>query len=603
MLIEVEREIRCRSQVTALWEVLTDTERLNRAVGMDRVVYRPNTDASAARFIGTTNLGGFEVEYEERPSEWVFGQHFRITRYMRSGPVERLETIFKFDALPGAGEGGATVKIRLVFWAKLALMAPIIKMRAKKSLERFEQEISRIDAALASHQEVRSAASASVRINEQPFSQAAALLRARAPGDCAERLLRLVREADDVEVMRLRPFVLAELWGVPRIEMLSVMLQAVQCGLLDLRWELVCPSCRVAADVVPTLAELREHGACQLCEIDFALDVDEALEVTFSPSRALRAVDAGPFCIAGPAKVPHVMAQIVVPAQGIGTLVAPQEPGRYRLFLRGGQRAWVEVAAGERAVFSVPADALSARGEHVLRVAPGGVLLVANPTGEERHAKLERGGSTHQAATAREVTALAAFRQTFSSDVLKPGASLKVSRVSLFFSDLTASTQLYSTVGDAAAFRLVQDHFDVVLACIERHHGALVKTIGDAVMAVFADEADGLRASMEILQRFELFRAEQPDRMRTHIKLGLFSGPCYVVTANGVLDYFGQTVNIAARLQAQADSGELVVTAELAERALSQGLASGAVLRERYEARLKGIDAPMQVARLIAAQG
>jgi class 3 adenylate cyclase len=176
--------------------------------------------------------------------------------------------------------------------------------------------------------------------------------------------------------------------------------------------------------------------------------------------------------------------------------------------------------------------------------------------------------------------------------------ALKVARVGIFFSDLTASTQLYTTVGDAAAFKLVHDHFDVVSSLIEKNRGTLVKTIGDAVMAVFSDDLDGLLSSVAILHAFEDFRRDHEHRQLTHIKLGVFGGSCYVVTANGALDYFGQTVNIAARLQAEAKSGELVVEAELADRAVANKMLPAAFVVERYDAKLKGVDHPVRVARI-----
>jgi class 3 adenylate cyclase len=184
---------------------------------------------------------------------------------------------------------------------------------------------------------------------------------------------------------------------------------------------------------------------------------------------------------------------------------------------------------------------------------------------------------------------------------LRADVSLRISKVTLFFSDLTGSTQLYSNVGDASALKLVQDHFDVVVKLIEQHGGTLVKTIGDAVMAAFVDEADGLRASVAILHAFEPFRQGHPHREQTHIKLGLYAGPSYLVTANGVLDYFGQTVNIAARLQAQAASGELVVEAPLAERAVAAGVIDSRAVTERYRAELKGVNQRIDVARIRVA--
>jgi len=205
-----------------------------------------------------------------------------------------------------------------------------------------------------------------------------------------------------------------------------------------------------------------------------------------------------------------------------------------------------------------------------IAIAPGGVIHVRNASPEERHAKLERMTWIDQAARARVVTAMPGFRRDFSNDILRPGMALRVARVGIFFSDLTGSTQLYSNAGDAAAFKLVHDHFDVVIGLIEKNKGTLVKTIGDAVMAVFADDFDGLVASVAVLDAFDEFRKGGGFRGQTHIKLGVYGGSCYVVTANSVLDYFGQTCNISARLQAEAKSGELVVEESLADRAIAE---------------------------------
>jgi len=177
---------------------------------------------------------------------------------------------------------------------------------------------------------------------------------------------------------------------------------------------------------------------------------------------------------------------------------------------------------------------------------------------------------------------------------------LRVARVALLFSDLTGSTALYSRTGDAIAFRIVQDHFDLLRETIERFEGAIVKTIGDAVMAAFLDEMQALRAALAMQRAFPGFRAEHQEAGAVALKLGLYAGTCYGVTANEVLDYFGQSVNIAARLQATAHSGEIVVTAELAQSAERAGELRNCRISEHFEAALKGLEAPIRLARILA---
>ena len=358
---------------------------------------------------------------------------------------------------------------------------------------------------------------------------------------------------------------------------------------------MICPSCRVGAEVVGSLAAVKEHAQCHLCEIAFGLDSDEALEATFAPTPSVREIDVGQYCVGGPSRTPHVLAQSLLPARGSATLSAPAEPGRYRLFVRGGDVIPLEVSADGDAAITARAGngaALRARRRQRHRRAARTTTIATSSSSASR--------TKAQAATAREVSLVPGFRRDFSSEVLRPDLALKVSSVTLFFSDLTASTQLYADIGDAAALRLVHDHFDVVLGIVERHGGTLVKTIGDAVMAAFVDDLSAVARVARDAARVRDVPRRGAERLRArHFKLGVFRGPSYLVNANGVLDYFGQTVNIAARLQAQAASGELVIESSLAELAVQSGALPSSSLRERYRATLKGVPQPIDVVRVV----
>src|SRR5262249_20604479 len=156
------------------------------------------------------------------------------------------------------------------------------------------------------------------------------------------------------------------------------------------------------------------------------------------------------------------------------------------------------------------------------------------------------------------------------------------------FTDLTDSTALYSRVGDAKAFKVVHEHFDLLLSIIEKRRGTLVKTIGDAVMAAFVEERNAVASAIEMLERFPTLRVRRPEAHRTLLKVGFYAGPCYVVTANGILDYFGQTVNLAARLQGAAGAGEVILVDAVASEAHEQGWLGTHAPGERFDATLKG---------------
>ena len=206
----VERSVVCKADVCSMWNVLTDTERLNRAVGMDKVELAPLSNGTAARYLATTRLGGFLVQYEERPYEWVYLKSFKVLRKMRSGPVESLEMSYVLDE---ATRGGTDVHLKLTMVPRLRILTPFIKLRAAQTLKRFEREVERLDVVLETRGPPR-AASPLGALHTGMLQRAADKLHEVADKDLTDRLVTYVSEAGDVEVSRIRPFALADEWGV-----------------------------------------------------------------------------------------------------------------------------------------------------------------------------------------------------------------------------------------------------------------------------------------------------------------------------------------------------------------------------------------------------
>ena len=96
-----------------------------------------------------------------------------------------------------------------------------------------------------------------------------------------------------------------------------------------------------------------------------------------------------------------------------------------------------------------------------------------------------------------------------------------------------------------------------------------------------------------MLRAWEAFASELPHARDLDLKLGIAAGTCMIMSANGMLDYFGQTVNTAARCQHLAGPSELVVAAGLwTEHAQSE-----LTVVESFSRSVKGIDAPLDLVR------
>lgn len=592
--VSVEQAFVLTAPPEQVWAFISDTDRMNRRLGLKGVKYSLIDDGerTGARLSGETRLGGFFTRYEELPWEWVWTRGLSVRRDFDGSPIAWLEVGYRVEPR----EGGSTLRVKMSAMPRLALMRPVVWLNLSQAVRGVGQLSEEIEAF------VRSSAESPFARPRAPVEAGAlqrgvdALLKRGVPAPLSDRLAKLLTEASDADCVRLRPFELADRWGEDRRAVLVMFLHAVQAGLLEMRWSLVCPSCRTSAAEVPTLEDISPEGHCNQCDIRFESELDRAVEAGFKPVPAVRKVPPLLFCAAGPARTPHVLVQQNVKKGETRVLLAPPQPARYTLFARGGAKASLEIESNG------PTEATVRLFEDKLEPAdvflgPWGTLNVINQSGQHRHVKIEKQEYASAAVTAHYLSTVSEFRALFSRDLLKRGTPLKVSRVSLLFTDLTGSTQLYATVGDAAAFRFVDDHFDVLREAIAAAGGTLVKTMGDAVMAAFIDDATAARAGIRCLEAFNAWRARTPHAEGVELKVGLHGGPCYVVTANGALDFFGQTVNVAARLQGLAGPSELVAAPHVLEQLAADERARLGI-SETFEAKVKGVPEPVRVQRV-----
>lgn len=196
------------------------------------------------------------------------------------------------------------------------------------------------------------------------------------------------------------------------------------------------------------------------------------------------------------------------------------------------------------------------------------------------------------------------FRELVSQQTLPEGQWLGVKRLAICFSDLRGSTALYHKVGDAQAYRWVCEHFKVLFDAAARHNGNAVKTIGDGVMGVFADPLDALRSIADALAGLAALntRIGLTGDDRLTLKIGLHAGPCIVVMLNGRLDYFGETVNIAARLGELAKGADVVLSHTILDDPNACVLAEDLGHVDPMVAKLRGLPENFELHRLTLSQ-
>jgi len=582
----------------AVWPVMADTNRFNEILGLPpyqlEEVVQPNGTVLRR---GTGRVAGIDLAWEEKPYEWVQHRRFRQTRIFSKGPFR----IFGPTLVITPAGAGSTV-VYALHWEPMNWLGRLSGVRLARNTG---------------------------RVIERRMQQGAAFLRGGPPmmfdftppapaAGVRERLEAMVRDAEatgyahglarrladrllsamEVDLQRLRPKALAAAFDIAPRAAIELCLAGVKGRMLDMKWDLLCSNCRGAKMMVSSLDQLPRGAHCSSCNIDYGRDFARNVELTFAPSPLIRSMGAGMFCLSGPGTTPHVVVQQLL-APGERRVVAVDLPaGPYRLrTLHPGRSVDIDHAGG-----AFPGLLITADGVNALAADKPGEIAFVNDAGFELAAVIETREWVREALTAHEVTTLQAFRELFADATLRPGDEAGVGQVTILFTDLRGSTALYEQIGDAAAFNLVREHFAVLGKAVRDANGAIVKTIGDAVMAAFADPADAVRAALAIradvaaLDRRLLAERGLSDGALV-VKVGVHTGPSIAVNLNDRLDYFGTTVNMAARLQGQSQGGDIVLSRSVAEDPAVRPLLAHVTAREET-VLLKGFAAPVPFVRI-----
>ena len=590
-------EFDLKSSPERLWPFIADTNRFNRDTGVPPIQAEPGQKRLPnARRKLRLSIYGFPVEWEEQPFEWVKPFRFGVERVYSKGPLARLRMLAQ---LTPKAEGGTHLTYEV--WSTPrnisgAVAIPmqlnfVVAPRFRESIQKYDESAFAGEAIEPSQPNTSQSSFDLQRLAALKQKLLADIENSESPGEktrIVEQLIDFLEHGDDLAVSRIRAYELADQWQEPRRLVLEVCLRATRVGLLDFQWDLLCPLCRGAKQSSFSLKEIESSVHCGTCKIDFTANFDRYVELRFRPNPAVRRVDVPSYCIGSPQWTPHVVAQQLLPAGEKRELNIPLELGNYRLRtleLRGAQDLTVTPEGETSAHVTLSDDGWN---QQPLRLRERFSLSLNNETDVEQLLILERMEWSDQATTAAEVTSLQMFRDLFATEALRPGEQISVGTLTILFTDLRHSTQLYREIGDATAFGRVMSHFDVVKKSIAEHDGAIVKTIGDAVMGVFRSAADGLRAMVEVQE----ILATPPDgSMPLTLKAGLNTGPCIAVTLNDRLDYFGSTVNMAARLECLSSGSDVIISRSVYEDAkVQEVIKSEGLTAEEFDMSLKGFD-------------
>lgn len=592
--VRLENTFQLSSTPAELWPLVSNTDRLNRALGLPENTSAGADPADFSQQI-SASLFGLPLRWKEAPFDYVVARNYEVIREFHTGPFTRFQ-----GGLKMAAEGGGTsATLYGAFTPRWAWTRPLVRAFAGKAMGDMTKIYQRIDESIQKVGSFPAPPRTVTPVDEDLYLARAGALRAeRVDKPAAERLIAHIKDSSDDELRGMRPFELADRWGLPRLATLGACLYATKAGLLDLKWEILCPNCAAPKESLTKLSDLKSTSHCGSCDIDYGVDFGSSVELRFSVHPSVRDAKGAIFCAGSPVHSRHAAAQLHLDGATARPADIELEPRSYTVrFLQ--MKRTVRLRPAIDGPASVSIDLAHAADGAELAFRPGLVRLLFQPTLEQALVRIENESWKDAAASAAFVTMQQEFRDLFSAEVLAPGVDIGIKNLALLFTDLKGSTAMYERVGDAPAYGVVRDHFEWLTAIIAARGGAVVKTIGDAVMAVFPAGSGALEAALDMQERIGELTARLAPREPVALKIGVHQGPSIAINAGGHLDYFGTMVNISARVQNESAGGDIVITPAIGDDpACLAVLKRRAPASESFTIALKGLSGEFKLWRL-----
>ncbi len=557
------------SRAEELWPWVSNTERVNAAVGLPSVEYTTHKDEQGVKHrLGTIRLGWTKLRWEEHPFEWIEGQRLGVLREFDGGPFQWFVSIVELAARP---EGGT----RLTHTVRIAprglmgrLLAHIeVNIKGRKPLDRVYRRIGEIVASRENHLGTEdpyvTPARVQTSLRRKLDTARQRLLQSGVDLAVLDQLIEYLAVSPGQELARIRPRPLAQRLQADPQALTTVCLEACQAGLLELHWDILCPTCRVAARVKDSLSEVDRHEHCEACDLDFDVELSKSVELIFRVHPEIRQADLKTYCIGGPEHAPHVVAQTrLAPGESV-TLDLQLDPGTY--VLRGPQlpyalRIVVDASGGVgRARIVLEPKIHSPKPWHV---AAGRQLIIL----ESRYAipqliRLERAALRTEAITAADALRLPIFRKLFPGESVTREQLTNVSTNTLLGIRVANLMDLYATLGDTQTSMQVGSILAECRIAIESHGGKVIQEQDDGLLGSFAVTRDALASATELLERIDADGQSNPAQCRLVLHRGMTLSSSF----SGRGDMFGRSVSYTKHLLDDQHALPLTISPDLVD--------------------------------------
>lgn len=456
--------------------------------------------------------------------------------------------------------------------------------------------------------------------------------------DSIDRFIGSFKKLDDWKLYRMNPFAYAEENHFSNAEAIDLFIHGSKVGLFDLQFNMVCPMCGGLASSHESLNHVSaQNFYCATCNASIESTLDDQVEVNFAIHPSIKKLEINPIAdvqtyfryhfSSNFDKAPELQKYIADSLYGFKSLKSDEsveielDPSLSSVY------QFVCIEKNTNVFFRYndlenpahpqvdllptgfsPREMNLPRNTTKIQIRNLSKETLAFTILHPDSARLGQIVKEHPTTikpyfTAKMLLNNQSFRDLYRTQDLSSDLSLNIKSLTIMFTDLRGSTEMYDKAGDILAYQLVQEHFKILMESVRKYSGTVVKTMGDAIMATFSNPEDGFLTSLDMMSKIESLNERW--RLKGYeigLKVGIHEGSALAVVNDERLDYFGHSVNVASRVQGLAKAGEVWITDRIYSNInVSKLLKEKKLITEMSKATLKGVGEEAIVYKLSVA--
>jgi len=546
----------------ALWPILTDTSRINKGMGLTEIKFYEEH----GRKMGTCEILWMTQLWYEAPWEWIYGDYVSAVRIYSKGQAHIMRAIYTVEETEN---GSCRVYIYFGWIPRNPFHRLVLQLYRSTFRKNFIMSLNNI---LKETNQAFQAITTPIIVPgiNVPVSTTTGITNEKRIKAINDRVIskglispedmnsfmNFLNTASVSDLSRLRPKVISRKISMEMEILLPLMMHLTREGMLVINWEVLCPNCRGVKEHMHHIWDTIGKGECDKCDIDFSKAGYDMLEIAFYINPEIRDIREAMFCSAEPSKKPSIVVQKKVKAGESFTLHLNFDPGRYRLIRMDRlESGYLDIEKNLKS-----GDITWISSEHPMNLAagPGSFLHIHNDNSDDIYYAIQKNNIDDDVLRPADIFNFQEFRDLFPDEHIAEGLSIDVGIQNILFVDVVGSTEIYTSLGNTRAFYAIRDFYKIARGIALKYKGTIVKTIGDAVMMSFRDPLLAMKAGF----RFAGEPVHLGEGRYMYTRVSLNRGPCLAVNMDTAIDYFGNPVNIAAKLQGFTNEGEISFTDE-----------------------------------------